>query len=116
MAFLLAVAEEALRAIPHFAICFFAGVRPEDAFKITSLMAGRTGTSLFGSIPHQRCQFHLIQNAMDQVPYLALRPQVLEQLRAILRAPNKPTAQTLLRQWRRLTPEAPRSPESRRQT
>jgi transposase-like protein len=52
----------------------------------------------FGSIPHQRCQFHLIQNAMDHVPKRALRPQVLEQLRAILRAPNKPTAQTLLRQ------------------
>jgi putative transposase len=52
----------------------------------------------FGSIPHRRCQFHLIQNAMDHVPKLALRPQVLEQLRTILRAPNKPTAQNLLRE------------------
>ncbi len=52
----------------------------------------------FGSIPHHRCHFRLIQNAMDHVPKLALCPQVLEQLRAILRAPNKHTAQTLLRQ------------------
>jgi transposase-like protein len=51
----------------------------------------------FGSIPHQRCQFHLIQNAMDHVPKQALRPKVLEQLRAILHAPNKQTAQTLLK-------------------
>ena len=52
----------------------------------------------FGSVPHQRCQFHLIQNAMDHVPKLALRPKVLEEIRAILHAPNKLTAQALLRQ------------------
>lgn len=63
----------------------------------------------FGSIPHQRCQFHLIHNAMDHVPKLALRPKVLEELRAILHAPNKQTAQTLLRQmvesYSKSTPE-----------
>jgi hypothetical protein len=52
----------------------------------------------FGSVPHQRCQFHLLQNAMDHVPKLALRPKVLEELRAILHAPNKQTAQIILRQ------------------
>jgi putative transposase len=52
----------------------------------------------FGSVPHQRCQFHLLQNAMDHVPKLALRPKVLEELRAVLHSPNKLTAQTLLRQ------------------
>jgi transposase-like protein len=52
----------------------------------------------FGSVPHQRCQFHLLQNAMDHVPKLALRPKVLEELRAILHASNKPMAQNLLRQ------------------
>lgn len=34
----------------------------------------------------------------DHVPKLALRPQVLEELRAILHAPNKHTAQILMRQ------------------
>ncbi len=46
----------------------------------------------FGGIPHQRYQLHLIQNAMDHVPRLSLRPQVLEELRAILQALNKQTA------------------------
>ena len=52
----------------------------------------------FGSVPHQRCHFHLFQNAMHQVPKLVLRPKVLEEPRAILHAPNKQTAQKLLRQ------------------
>lgn len=52
----------------------------------------------FGSVPHQRCQFHLIENAMDHVPKNALRPKVLEQLRAIFNAPNQTSAQILLNQ------------------
>ncbi|MBJ7391419.1 MAG: hypothetical protein JHC85_07640 [Chthoniobacterales bacterium] len=48
-AFLLAVAEEAPRAIPYFAICFFAGVRPEAAFKITWDDVGPNG---YIYVPH----------------------------------------------------------------
>ncbi len=50
----------------------------------------------FGSVSHQRCQFHLIQNAMDHVPKVALRPLVLEQLRSIFNAPDKASALLLL--------------------
>jgi transposase-like protein len=52
----------------------------------------------FGSVTHQRCLFHLIQNALDHVPKDALRPMVLEQLRAIFNAPNPSSAQLLLNQ------------------
>ena len=47
--FLLAVAEEDARAIPYFAICFFAGVRPEAAFKITWSDVGQNG---YIYVPH----------------------------------------------------------------
>jgi hypothetical protein len=47
--FLLVVAEEDSRAIPYFAICFFAGVRPEAAFKITWADVGQNG---YIYVPH----------------------------------------------------------------
>jgi transposase-like protein len=45
--------------------------------------------------PRQRWQFHLIQNAMDQVPKQALGLKILEQLRSILSAPHQHTAPPL---------------------
>lgn len=51
----------------------------------------------FGSVTHQRCQFHLIKNAMDHVPKIAMRPQVVEELRAIFAAQNRSDAELLLR-------------------
>ena len=52
----------------------------------------------FGSVTHQRCQFHLIKNAMDHVPKIAMRAQVVEELRAIFAAKNRQDAELLLRQ------------------
>jgi transposase-like protein len=51
-----------------------------------------------GSVTHQRCQFHLIKNAMDHVPKIAMRAQVVEELRAIFAAKNRQDAELLLRQ------------------
>jgi transposase-like protein len=51
----------------------------------------------FGSVTHQRCQFHLIKNAMDHVPKIAMRPQVVEELRAIFATQNRSDAELLLR-------------------
>jgi putative transposase len=52
----------------------------------------------FGSVTHQRCQFHLIKNVMDHVPKIAMRAQVVEELRAIFAAKNRQDAELLLRQ------------------
>lgn len=52
----------------------------------------------FGSVTHQRCQFHLTKNAMDHVPKIAMRPQIVEELRAIFAAKNRQDAELLLRQ------------------
>jgi transposase-like protein len=52
----------------------------------------------FGSVTHQRCQFHLIKNAIDHVPKIAMRPQIVEELRAIFAAKNRQDAEFLLRQ------------------
>lgn len=52
----------------------------------------------FGGVTHQRCQFHLMKNAMDHVPQTSLRPRVVEELRAIFGARNRPAAEMLLKQ------------------
>ena len=51
----------------------------------------------FESATHQRCQFHLIKNAMDHVPKIAMRARVIEELRAIFAAKNRQEAELLLR-------------------
>jgi putative transposase len=47
-------------------------------------------------VPWQRCQFHLMQNALHYVPHLKMRTQVAQDLRAVFDAPNRPEAQRLL--------------------
>jgi putative transposase len=51
----------------------------------------------FGSVTHQRCQFYLIENAMDHVPKIAMRAQVVEELRTSFAAKNRKEAELLLR-------------------
>ena len=50
----------------------------------------------FAGVPWQRCQFHLIQNALQHVPKLAMRAEVALDLKNILNAPDRADAQRQL--------------------
>ena len=52
----------------------------------------------FAGVPWQRCQFHLMQNAMQYVPKVAMRAEVAADLRTILDAPDVDNAERLLQQ------------------
>ena len=60
--------------------------------------------AVFPSVPWQRCQFHLQQNAQKYVPRLDLRESVARSIRSIFNAPNRDEAERLLSQalslWR----------------
>lgn len=78
------------------------GVRLIVADDHAGLKAARR--AVFPSVPWQRCQFHLQQNAQAYVPRLEQRAPVARQLRAIFNAPQRAEAQRLLAstvaQWR----------------
>ena len=61
------------------------------------------------SVPWQRCQFHLQQNAQAYVPRLDLRKDVAQRIRSIFNAPDKTEALRLLGQavelWRKDSPK-----------
>ena len=52
--------------------------------------------AVFGSIPWQRCQFHLQQNASQYVPRQAMRKGVAADIRAIFNAYDREQAEMLL--------------------
>ena len=52
--------------------------------------------AVFPSIPWQRCQFHLQQNAQAHVPKQSLKKQVANELRSVLTAPSRAEADRLL--------------------
>lgn len=52
--------------------------------------------AVLGSVPWQRCQFHLQQNAGQYVPSVALRGPVAADIRAIFNAPDREEAEHLL--------------------
>ena len=52
--------------------------------------------AVFGSVPWQRCQFHLQQNAGQYVPTMAMRAPVAADIRAIFNAPDREEADHLL--------------------
>lgn len=54
--------------------------------------------AVFPSIPWQRCQFHLQQNAQAYVPKQSMKRAVASDIRSILTAPNKTEADRLLQQ------------------
>lgn len=56
-------------------------------------------TAVFPSVPWQRCQFHLQQNAGAYVPKKALRKQVAADIRAIFDAPDYTEALRLLERF-----------------
>lgn len=52
--------------------------------------------AVFPSVPWQRCQFHLQQNAGQYVPTVAMRAPVAADIRAIFNAPDQEEAEHLL--------------------
>lgn len=52
--------------------------------------------AVFGSIPWQRCQFHLQQNAQAYVPHKDMQSEVADDIRTIFTAPDRATADEYL--------------------
>ena len=55
--------------------------------------------AVFPSVPWQRCQFHLQQNAQAYVPRKALRRQVAADIRAVFDAPDESEAKRLIERF-----------------
>lgn len=53
--------------------------------------------AVFPSVPWQRCQFHLQQNAQSYVPKKSLKEQVAFDIRSIFNAPNQVEAERFLK-------------------
>ena len=53
--------------------------------------------AVFPSVPWQRCQFHLQQNAQAYVPRLDMRARVAGDIRSIFNCPDLPSAQARLK-------------------
>ena len=51
--------------------------------------------AVFPSIPWQRCQFHLSQNAQHYVPKQAMRSEIAEVMREIFNSPTLEMAQEM---------------------
>ncbi|MBL0351493.1 MAG: IS256 family transposase [Dechloromonas sp.] len=83
------------------------GVKMIIADAHAGLNAARRAT--LHSVPWQRCQFHLQQNAQSYVTRLDQRKPVAQRIRAIFNAPDKTEAERLLRQaieaWRTEAPK-----------
>jgi len=61
----------------------------------TGLQAARK--AVFSSIPWQRCQFHLQQNASQYVPRQSMKREVAADIRAIFNAPGREQSEAQLR-------------------
>ncbi|KPL82527.1 transposase [Thermanaerothrix daxensis] len=57
---------------------------------------GAARRAVLGSIPWQRCQFHLQQNAGADVPKQAMRMEVAADIRAMFNAPDRKTTEKFL--------------------
>jgi transposase-like protein len=55
--------------------------------------------AVFPSVPWQRCQFHLQQNAGQYVPSVSMRSAVAADIRSIFNAPDQPEAERLLERF-----------------
>ena len=58
---------------------------------------GAARRAVLGSMPWQRCQFHLQQNAGAYVPRQSMRKEVAADIRAMFNAPDKMTAEQYLK-------------------
>jgi transposase-like protein len=70
------------------------GVRYIVSDDHTGLRAARQAT--LPSVPWQRCQGHLQQNAQAYVPKVAMRAEVAQAIREVFNAPSRPEAERLL--------------------
>jgi transposase-like protein len=59
---------------------------------------GAARTAVFPSVPWQRCQFHLQQNAQAYVPRLDQRAAVAQAIRTVFNSPDLPNAQRQLKE------------------
>ena len=59
---------------------------------------GAARRAVFGSIPWQRCQFHLQQNAGAYVPKQKMRMEVAADIRAMFNSPDRKAAERLLQE------------------
>jgi transposase-like protein len=63
----------------------------------------------FPGVAWQRCQFHLMQNALHYVPKVSMRSEVTQDLRGVFNAPDRSEADRLLgglvRKYRSTAPE-----------
>ena len=57
---------------------------------------GAARKAVFGSVPWQRCQFHLQQNAGAYLPKQHMRLEVAADIRSMFNAPDRKTAEELL--------------------
>jgi putative transposase len=57
---------------------------------------GAARRAILGSVPWQRCQFHLQQNAGAYVPKQAMRMEVAADIRSMFNAPDRKTAEEYL--------------------
>jgi transposase-like protein len=57
---------------------------------------GAARRAVFGSVPWQRCQFHLQQNAGAYLPKQSMRLEVAADIRSMFNAPDRRTAEELL--------------------
>lgn len=57
---------------------------------------GAARRAVLGSVPWQRCQFHLQQNAGAYVPKRAMRMEVAADIRSMFNAPDRKTAEEFL--------------------
>lgn len=57
---------------------------------------GQARQACFPSVPWQRCQFHLMQNALHYVPKLPMRREVARDLRGVWDAPDRNEAERQL--------------------
>ena len=53
--------------------------------------------SVFPSVPWQRCQFHMSQNAQSYAPKMAIRKEIAQVLRDIFNSPDRETAFSMIR-------------------
>ena len=60
---------------------------------------GAARKSVFPSVPWQRCQFHLQQNAQQYVPKKSMKEEVAEDVREIFNAKNLNTANEMLKKF-----------------
>ena len=63
----------------------------------------------FGSVPWQRCQFHLLHNALQHVPKDEMKREVVADVQGVLDAPDLPAAhdrlQRVVRKYEKTAPK-----------